>query len=115
MVEGRTGGAALLEGARCEGCGAIYFPSAPLACRLCGESGFEAFELRPEGTVLALTHVTAPPLGFAEPYYFGLVRLDDGPSVFAPLGGDSAPGARVVAMPQPIRDGKPGFGFRTSA
>jgi len=101
-----------LEGERCAACGAVYFPSPPLACRSCGKDRFEALRLLPTGTVLAATQVAAPPAGFAGPYGFALIQLDDGPTVFAPLEGAAGHEDRVVAIPRPIRDGRPGFGFR---
>ncbi len=113
--EAEAGNDVRLRADRCRACGAVYFSRAPLACRGCGETRFEAFELRPTGTVISATQVAAPPQGFTASYDFALVRLDDGPTVFAQVSGRPTAGSRVVAIRQPIRNGSPGFGFRVFA
>ncbi|MBV7484781.1 Zn-ribbon domain-containing OB-fold protein [Bordetella sp. BOR01] len=65
------------------------------------------------GTLVAATrtHFAAP--GFAEqvPYWEGLVRLDEGPRIFAPLGDTGTawlPGTRMrIAWPAPGASGHP--------
>lgn len=84
---------AVLLGARCEGCGAVYFPR-PLSCRnpACHEKRLTAVELPGEGTLISYTvqRYRPPPLFRMDdwaPYAIGLVSLGDRIEVMGMLSG----------------------------
>lgn len=70
-----------LEGSRCPGCGAVFFPRRP-SCRRCRSRKLEAYDCSPTGTlVVAWPQVPlARLLGYADlpKRFVGIVRLDDG-------------------------------------
>ena len=75
-----------LVAARCLQCGATSLP--PRAdCADCLGAEFEWVETSGAGTLFAFTTVVAPPAGFERlaPYTLGLVALDNGARLLAPL------------------------------
>jgi uncharacterized OB-fold protein len=105
-------GAVRLLGTRCPACGTVAFPSRAV-CGGCGCRTLEPAELSGQGRVHAFTTVRTPPAGFDGPYLAAVVDLDEGPRVFATLTAEppGAGGARVLAVPARVREGKPGFAF----
>lgn len=88
-----NGDGAVLLGARCDGCGAVYFPR-PLSCRnpVCHDKRLAALELPRVGTLLSYTvqRYQPPPLFRMDnwaPYAIGLVSLRDGLEVMGMLSG----------------------------
>ncbi|MEM2876044.1 MAG: Zn-ribbon domain-containing OB-fold protein [Candidatus Bathyarchaeia archaeon] len=75
-----------LMGVRCSSCGEIMWPPRPI-CKSCGKMGLEWIELRPTGTVEALTVIHVAPNKFRDeaPYPLAIVKLDDGPRVTAKI------------------------------
>lgn len=72
----------------------------PRPVNLFGEAPVEARDAAGTGTLLAVTtaRVGAPGFPAPVPYRVGIVRLDEGPRVFGPLGAappDIAPGRRM--------------------
>ncbi|MDQ8030447.1 MAG: OB-fold domain-containing protein [Bordetella sp.] len=61
----------------------------PRASSLSSEGATEWRESKGEGTLVAFTRTSFPAAGFAHllPYLEGLVRLDEGPRIFAPITG----------------------------
>lgn len=93
VVEGlfTAGGEPRLQGSRCAGCGAVYFPVA-LSCRNpgCAAKSIEAALLPNRGRLLSYTvQRYQPPALFQmddwEPYAIGLVDLGDGVEVMGML------------------------------
>ena len=63
-----------------------------------GEGPVQWREATGTGTLIAATTARVPAPGFTAPYLVGIVRLDEGPRVFAPLvnaDADIAPGRRM--------------------
>ena len=67
------------EGAKCKGCGKIYFPPR-LICPGCKSKEFEKTQLKKDGKILTYTIIRIPPSQFVDqaPYAMGVVELDDG-------------------------------------
>jgi uncharacterized OB-fold protein len=61
----------------------------PRALSLSSEGPLEWRESKGEGTLVAFTRTSFPAAGFQHlvPYLEGLVRLDEGPRIFAPIAG----------------------------
>jgi uncharacterized OB-fold protein len=82
----REGAEARLSGCRCEGCGAVHFPSR-LICFECTSDRLVPHALGPGGTLYGWTTVrvsSSRPV----PYAIGYVDLPDGVRVLADLTGD---------------------------
>ncbi len=105
---------AALLGSRCASCGATAFPRRTV-CLECG-GAHAPRELSGRGTVHAAATVGNPPAGFSAGYRYVCVDLDDGPRVLGPCLDDGVErGARVEAVPAPVRDDEDGFRFRELA
>lgn len=66
------------------------------------------------GTLLAVTVARVPAPGFAPPFTVGIVRLDEGPRVFATLvdtGDAIVPGRRMRMVWRDDADGAPRYAF----
>ncbi len=92
-----------LEGAQCAACGKRHFPPRKI-CPACKKTEMRAVPLAREGSVVTWTVVHAAPEPFARqaPYAIGIVQLDDGVRLTAPII-DCAPdelqiGSRVRAV-----------------
>jgi uncharacterized OB-fold protein len=75
-----------LEGAKCKGCGKIFFPPR-LICPECKSREFEKIQLKKEGKVLTYTIIRVPPSQFVDqaPYAMGVVELADGVKVLTQI------------------------------
>lgn len=73
-----------LVGSRCRHCGAASWPERAI-CFRCGSADLDHVAFSAHGQLLTYTTVWIPRPGIAPPYTLGLVRLDDGVSVFAHL------------------------------
>lgn len=100
-----------LMGSRCKECGVKYVPPRPL-CVQCHKSDMEWVEMEGKGKLAAFTCITiAPPFMMAQgynrknPYYSGVVELDEGGRVDARIEGvDTAhPESVKVGMPMKVR------------
>lgn len=71
---------------RCTDCESAYFPPSPV-CPYCQSTDVEWIESSATGTLFSFTrqHVTAP--GFDDTLVVGVVELDEGPRVLAPIEG----------------------------
>lgn len=104
-----------LEGSRCPGCGAKFFPPRG-RCPDCGRHELEPHRFEGKGALASYSEVYQTPRGFATsvPYVVGLVKLDEGPTVLAQLT-DVAPhevkkGMRLELVIRKIRaDGEKGL------
>ena len=107
-----------LVGTTCPACGTTSFPPRSV-CPNCLNREQVDTALSTNGQIVRAARVALPPAGFHEPIVIGVVRLDAGPSVFAVIQQSAdeplAPGTPVVAVPAPVRDGQPGFAFRSAA
>jgi uncharacterized OB-fold protein len=100
-----------LMGSRCKGCGAKYVPPRPL-CVKCYKSDMEWVEMQGTGKLAAFTCITvAPPFMMAQgysrknPYYSGVVELDEGGRVDARIEGvdTTHPENIKVGMPMKVK------------
>jgi uncharacterized OB-fold protein len=75
-----------LEGAECKGCGRRYFP-ARRVCPACKSKELQAVRLAREGRILTYTILHVAPRAFAlqTPYAVGIIELDDGARMTAPI------------------------------
>jgi hypothetical protein len=80
-----------IMGTKCKDCGKIYLPPRPL-CPKCMNSNLEWVELEGKGKLAAFTIVAVAPThmvnaGYSRdnPYVFGVVKLDSGPSISAQI------------------------------
>ncbi len=78
-----------IMGTKCKDCGEVYLPPRPL-CPKCIDSEMEWVELEGKGKLEAFTSITVAPThmlnaGYTRdnPYVFGIVQLDSGPSISA--------------------------------
>ena len=86
-----------LMGSRCEACGEVYLPPRPL-CPACFSEQMAWVEMGSEGTLAAVTAVYIAPTAMIEagygrtnPYYTGVVQLNDGPKISAQILGLESP------------------------
>jgi uncharacterized OB-fold protein len=91
-------GSGRLRGSRCRDCGETSWPGRVI-CNRCGSTNVAAEEFATSGTLLTHTTVWVPRAGLEPGYSLGLVRLDDGPSVFTHVRGLPA----EARMPLPVR------------
>lgn len=97
----------------CRACGAQTFP--PQAdCPGCANGDFEFREILRTGTLHTFTEIVAAPQGFESlaPFVLGLIDLDAGGRLLAPIGEsiareEIAVGLRVAAVPRIIADAEP--------
>lgn len=68
----------------CAACSTVFFPPAPV-CPACGDRAVDWVEVRPRGRLYSFTRQHATPPGFEAPLVVGLVELDAGPRVLAPV------------------------------
>ena len=75
-----------LEGAKCKGCGKIYFPPR-LICSSCKSREFEMVNLQRGGKLLTYTIIRVPPSQFTDqsPYAMGVVELDRGVKILSQI------------------------------
>jgi len=75
-------GVPALRGSRCGACDAVYYPARP-GCQVCGGVIDGDVPIGREGVLelFSVSHVA--PTGVQPPYLQGLVRLPEGPLVFA--------------------------------
>ena len=111
---GAEAGMAQLNGSRCASCGTWAFPSRQM-CASCGEREQRPAVLSGRGRVRCSTRIETPPDGFDTPITVGVVELAEGPALFALLADGFAAGAEVQAGPAPVKNGAPGFSFRSTA
>ncbi len=97
-----------LEGSRCAGCGAKFFPPRG-RCPDCGRHELEPHRFEGKGTLTTYSEVYQVPHGYTAsvPYLVGLIKLDEGPTVLAQLT-DVLPkevraGLRVEAVTRKIK------------
>ncbi len=89
-----------IMGSRCAECGARTFP--PRAdCASCLGSEFEYVEVSGRGTLVTYTRIDAAPAGFEDlgVYWVGVLDLEDGGRLLAPLGESAPPDALEIGMP----------------
>jgi hypothetical protein len=98
-----------LEGSACPSCQGRFFPPRRI-CPACRADGLQPFGFSGRGTLYSFTRVLQAPRGFASvaPYAVGMVRLEEGPLVTAPLadteGVDLAIGLPVEMVTRKIKD-----------
>jgi uncharacterized OB-fold protein len=76
-----------LLGAKCETCGAVYFPRRSI-CPKCRRKGkLSETQFSGKGVVFSFTEVTAPPEGFEDqvPYILAVIELDEGARLTAQI------------------------------
>lgn len=75
-----------LEGAKCKGCGQVYFPPR-LICSSCKSREFEMVNLQRGGKLLTYTIIRVPPSQFTDqsPYAMGVVELDRGVKILSQI------------------------------
>jgi uncharacterized OB-fold protein len=117
LAETAAGGPHLV-GSRCRDCGHASFPARPV-CGRCGQETGDRVPVGRRGRLQASAVVYHAPAGFSAPYVIGLVALDEGPIVFAPITGclpeerAVRPGQVVELVIGPARPGGvPVFQFR---
>jgi uncharacterized OB-fold protein len=95
-----------LIGSKCARCGAAAFPPHP-SCPACGaESGQDAVQLSPVGTLYTFSEIHVAPKGFTTPYAVGYVDLPEGVRLFGQIEGRAADlrlGQQVVVTLGPVR------------
>jgi uncharacterized OB-fold protein len=92
-------GSVRLHGSKCARCGSVAFPPHP-SCPACGaESGQNAVELSPVGTLYTFSEIHIAPKGFATPYVVGYVDLPEGVRLFGQIEG----GAEDLRLGQQVR------------
>ncbi len=99
FAESAAGGQHLV-GSRCRDCGHASFP-ARRVCGRCGQETVDRVPLGRRGRLQASAVVHHAPAGFSAPYVIGLVALDEGPIVFAPITG-CPPEERAVRPGQAV-------------
>lgn len=99
-----------LEGSVCPACRGRFFPPRRICPSCRTETGLRPFGFSGRGTLYSFTRVLQAPRGFASvaPYAVGMVRLEEGPLVTAPLadteGVDLAIGLPVEMVTRKIKD-----------
>lgn len=78
------GGRMTLIGGRCAACGTVFFPK-PHVCLDCGGQEVIAQDLGGAGELYSFTTVHMPSGRMRPPFSVALVRMADGPLVYAPL------------------------------
>ena len=100
------GSAVRLIGSKCAHCRAVAFPPHPL-CPACGaESGQDAVQLSPVGTLYTFSEIHIAPIGFATPYAVGYVDLPEGVRLFGQIESRAADlrlGQQVAVTLGPVR------------
>ncbi|EHP68335.1 MAG: Zn-ribbon domain-containing OB-fold protein [Metallosphaera yellowstonensis] len=96
-----------LTATQCQSCGAYTFPPRHV-CNKCGSFKVTKKKLSGKGTLITFTYTHQVRTGFERdaPIYFGLIRLDEGIEIVAPLVDvDEEPkeGARVEAVFRKLR------------
>jgi len=98
-----------LEGSTCPACSGRFFPPRQV-CPACRKDGLRPFAFSGRGTLYSFTRVVQAPRGFGSlaPYSVGMVRLDEGPLITAPLtdvdGVDLAIGTPVEMVTRKVKD-----------
>jgi uncharacterized OB-fold protein len=76
-----------IMGTKCKDCGEVYLPPRPL-CPKCIKSNLEWVELEGKGKLVAFTSIAVAPTHMLNaghsrdnPYVYGVVKLDSGPSI----------------------------------
>ena len=86
---------------RCRECSEAFFPPAPV-CPNCGDRDVEWYEASGRGRLHSFTRQHTAPPGFEAPRVVGLVELEAGPRLLAPIGADYdslSIGAAVEVVP----------------
>lgn len=99
-----------LMGSKCNRCGAVYVPPRPI-CTECRKSDLQWVEASGKGKLAAFTCISiGPAFMIAEgydrknPYYVGVVELDEGPRVDVRLEGlESKPENIKVGTPMTVK------------
>jgi uncharacterized protein len=99
-------GAVRLIGSKCTRCGVVAFPPHP-SCPSCGaQSGQDAVQLSPVGTIYTFSEIHIAPKGFATPYAVGYIDLPEGVRLFGQIEGSAADlrlGQQVTVTLGPVR------------
>ncbi|HUY09317.1 MAG TPA: OB-fold domain-containing protein [Candidatus Dormibacteraeota bacterium] len=74
-------------------------------CSACRSGGVREAAFGPSGTVNTSVELAVPTAGNPAPYWVAMVKLDDGPTVFARLAGPVANGAAVTMQADVESDG----------
>lgn len=85
LFERDAGGAIVLLGSRCEGCGTVYFPPHALCVRCLTAEGLRPITLSRRGTVYTYTVVHQSTPEFPTPYVLAYVDLPEGVRVLSQL------------------------------
>ncbi len=115
-----------IMGTKCKDCGEVYLPPRPL-CPKCINSNLEWVEVEGKGKLVAFTSITVAPThminaGYSRenPYVFGVVKLDSGPSISGMILNVDAKKPENIAIGTPMtvefvkRDDKVLIGFKPS-
>lgn len=92
-----------LLGGRCEECGHLTIPHRAV-CPSCRSISPVETYLGPHGTVERSSDLLVPTDGVHAPYWVGLVRLAEGPLVFARVKGEVEPGDPVQLQVDEVSD-----------
>ncbi len=84
-----------LQGGRCAGCGHWMVPARSV-CPSCRQDKVSPSLLGPRGTVVHWADLQVPSAGVEAPYHVGMVRLREGPLLFARLAGKPLVGQEVT-------------------
>ncbi len=91
----------VLSGTRCRACDAVFFPTMPLGCEVCGSTQLEPMTIDAVGTLHSVATVHLHQGHDIEaPFAIGEIQLDAGPLIrgtMAELVERDAIGARVAA------------------
>ncbi len=117
LAEGEAPGAPGLSATRCLGCGRFTLGRVVI-CSHCFSRNVEPTVAGQQGELVehSIAHVSAG--GFQAPYPIGLVRTDEGLTLFAPLDGATdnlEPGMRVRFVTVARPGGAVGFAYSTAA
>ena len=101
-----------LIGTTCLKCDSVFFPPRP-TCPVCGRVGkIKQTKLSGLGGVVSFTKINTAPKGFEAhtPYFIGVIKLDEGPTVTAQIITDVPPeiGKKVVPTFRKIQEDGPG-------
>ncbi|HEY6538015.1 MAG TPA: OB-fold domain-containing protein [Candidatus Dormibacteraeota bacterium] len=96
-------GQARLLGGRCSQCGHATVPRRN-ACPSCHGETVGEVELGPTGSVISSVELYVPTAGVEAPYWVGLVKLSEGPTLFTRLAGAAGPGSAVELVVEPETD-----------
>lgn len=113
LAEGEAPGAPGLSATRCQACGRYTLGRVQI-CSHCFSRKVEPIVAGQRGELVEYSIAHVPAGGLAAPYAIGLIRTDEGLTLFAPLEGSIeglAPGMALRFVTVPRGNGAIGFGY----